>query len=200
MSSQTIGEQYDEIAGWWNEYHQDSNYGVAQVQRALSYTKKPQTALDIGCGSGGRLMRCLEVRGLEVTGIDVSKEMVRLAQSNHPQSNLIQADIETWDTETRFDFILAWDSLLHLPLCSQEQVLSKICGLLNPDGVLIHSFGDAVGDERLDDWKGQKFSYSSIGIAKNLEILRENGLTSLHLELDQFPEPHVYSIAVKAIR
>jgi len=48
-----IGEKYDAIASWWNAYHLDSDYGVAQVEKALGFIKNSQSALDVGCGSGG---------------------------------------------------------------------------------------------------------------------------------------------------
>lgn len=199
MSSSSIGQKYDKIASWWNEYHLDSDYGLAQFEKALSYSINSRTALDVGCGSGGRFIRRLEKCGFGVTGLDTSKEMIALARRNHPESNFVQAEIQDWETEKTFDFILAWDSLFHLPLKAQHPVLSKLCRLLNPDGVLIHSFGDAIGQHK-DEWRGQEFPYSSIGIAQNIDIMRESGLTVLHLELDQFPESHVCSIAVKAVR
>lgn len=195
-----IGEKYDAIASWWNAYHLDSDYGVAQVERALGFAKHARTALDVGCGSGGRFIRRLEARGFDVTGVDASAEMIRLAKGNHPKCDFVQCDIQHWETDKTFDFILAWDCLFHLPLAAQKPVLSKLCRLLKKDGVLIHSFGDAIGDEHVDQWRGQEFRYSSIGISQNIEVMRENGLSLLHLELDQFPESHVYSIATKALK
>ena len=200
MDSISIGEKYDKIASWWNEHHLDSDYGVAQVEKALAFTTHTETALDVGCGSGGRFIRRLESRGFKVTGVDASQEMIRLAKTNHPNSNFIQTDIQLWETDETFDFILAWDCLFHLPLRAQKPVLSKLCRRLKDGGVLIHSFGDATGDEHVDQWRGQEFQYSSIGISQNIQVMKDNGLSLLHLELDQFPESHVYSIAIKAVR
>ena len=72
MTSTSIGEQYDEIASWWNRYQLDSNYGVAHIEKALTYAKNEQAALDVGCGSGGRFIHRLESRGFNVTGVDAS--------------------------------------------------------------------------------------------------------------------------------
>ena len=195
-----IGEKYDAIASWWNARHLDSDYGVAQVEKALGFTKHAQSALDVGCGSGGRFIRRLEARGFEVTGVDASAEMIGLAKHNHPKCDFIKSEIQHWETDKTFDFILAWDCLFHLPLEAQKPVLSKLCRLLRKGGVLIHSFGDAIGDDTVDQWRGQEFRYSSIGISQNIEVMRDNGLSLLHLEFDQFPESHVYSISTKALR
>lgn len=200
MSAVTIGEQYDKIASWWNERHLTSDYGVAQVEKALSLSNQFETALDVGCGSGGRFIRRLESRGFQVTGVDASKEMIRLARVNHPNSDFIQSDIQVWDTDKMFDFIIAWDCLFHLPLKAQKPVLSKLCRVLKDGGILIHSFGDGMGDDVVDQWRGQEFRYSSIGITENIDVMKNNGLSLLHLELDQFPENHVYSISTKALR
>ena len=196
MNTPKIGEQYDEIASWWNDRHLDSGYGLSQVKRALAMASSHGKALDVGCGSGGRFVRLLQERGFEVTGIDASAEMINLAQKNHPDSVFIQGDICEWSSEEQFDFILVWDCLFHLPLNKQKPVLSKLCRMLSNGGILIHTFGDGIG-EHTDNWHGQEFRYSSIGISQNIEILHDNQLSLLHLELDQFPEKHVYIISKK---
>lgn len=197
MNTSDIGRQYDKLAAWWNDRHFASDYGVLQVKRALGFAPSGGAALDVGCGSGGRLVQRLQEGGFNVTGVDASAQMIGLARANHPDGAFIQSDISDWDTDARFDFILAWDCLFHLPLNMQKPVLSKLCGLLAGGGVLIHTFGDAVG-EHVDTWRGQAFHYSSIGIAQNIDVLRENGMSIRHLELDQFPEKHVYMISKKA--
>ena len=192
--SSEIGRQYDKIATWWNEYHIDSDYGVAQVEKAMAMSSLSGKALDVGCGSGGRFIRRLRESGFNVTGLDASANMIKLAQTNHPDCRFFVANIQSWDTDETFDFILAWDCLFHLPLDMQEPVLSKLCHMLAQGGTMIYTFGDAIGTHT-DKWRGQDFHYSSIGIAQNINILRDNDLSLRHLELDQFPESHVYAIA-----
>lgn len=196
MNPSLIGEKYDKIAAWWHERHENSDYGVGQIERAVSFRSEFGKALDVGCGSGGRIVRVLKKYGYEVTGLDVSVEMVRLASANHPQESFIHQDVCTWESTDRFDFIVAWDSIFHLPLANQRGVVKKLCRLLAEDGVLIYTFGNASG-EHTDKWQGDTFYYSSIGIDENVRVLMENGLTVLHLELDQYPEKHVCVICKK---
>lgn len=197
MTPPDIGHQYDEIAAWWNDRHGHSDYGVPQIKRALAFAPSTGKALDVGCGAGGRFVRRLRDQEFDVMGVDASSEMIKLAQANHPDVRFMAANIIDWDTDETFDFILAWDCLFHLPLNMQKPVLSKLCGMLSANGVLIHTFGDSEGGEHTDNWRGQTFLYSSIGIQQNIETLHENGLSLLHLELDQFPENHVYAISKK---
>lgn len=197
MKPSEIGSKYNRLASWWNERHFNSEYGVKQVENALAFVTGGGTALDVGCGSGGRLIRLMQNKGLSVTGLDVSEEMVRLASINHPQETFLHQDIVSFTTEAKFNFIIAWDSLFHLPIEQHSPVLTKLCDLLAQGGVIIYTFGDAIGSSE-DAWRGETLGYSSIGIQSNLQLLGENKVTCKHLELDQFPETHVYVIGVKA--
>lgn len=196
MEPSETGRKYDKIAWWWNDKHFDSLYGIQQVEKAIDYAPKGGKALDVGCGAGGRFVRLFQEKGFSVTGIDVSEEMIRLAKRNHTGHKFIHHDICTWETEEKFDFILAWDSIFHLPLEMQKHVVSKLCHILARNGILIFTFGNDVG-EHTDQWHDDTFYYSSIGINEYISILIDNGLIILHLELDQYPEKHVYAIAAK---
>lgn len=196
MTPTEVGTKYDKIARWWHEQHTDSGYGVAQFEKALGFTSQPGKVLDIGCGAGGRFVRILEKWGCSITGLDVSEEMLKLAHAHHPEHRFIQADICTWETDQRFDFIFAWDSIFHLPYEMHRPVISKMCRWLNPGGVVMYTLGNAVG-EHTDQWRGDTFYYSSVGINENVTVLIENGLSVVHLELDQFPERHAYLIATR---
>ncbi|BCR05006.1 hypothetical protein DESUT3_20750 [Desulfuromonas versatilis] len=196
MNPKLLGRKYDRIARWWHENHDNSSYGLAQVERALNFSVKRETALDVGCGAGGRVVRMLQNHGFNITGIDVSQEMIRLAREQHPSMTFLHQDICTWETDRHFDLIVAWDSIFHLPLEMQHPVVAKLCRLLSEGGVLIYSFGDAEGEHE-DCWQGDRFHYSSIGINGNLRVLMENGITCRHLELDQWPQKHAFLIGVK---
>ncbi|WP_018477416.1 class I SAM-dependent methyltransferase [Pontibacter roseus] len=197
MDPLELGKKYDKIAAWWQDQHIDSAYGVAQVERAIRYTQQKRSALDVGCGSGGRIIRKLLEAGFRVTGIDVSAEMLKLAREQHPEVTFQHDDICTWETETKYDLIIAWDSIFHLPLSSQASVVAKLCSLLQQNGILLYTFGNGYG-EHDSEWHNDTFHYSTIGINQNLKLLLENDCQCLHLELDQHPdEKHVYVIARK---
>jgi len=199
MDPRVLGEKYDKIAQWWNDRHINSSYGVEQFEKAVSYASEGGTALDVGCGAGGRFVRILQSKGYKITGLDVSEEMVRLARVNHPKENFIHQDICSWETSKKFNFIVAWDSIFHLPFDMHKPVVTKLCQLLDDDGVLIYTFGDGTGGGT-SEWRGDNFYHSTIGIIENVQILMDNGLSLMHLELDQYPETHVYAVAKKRLR
>jgi len=196
MNPTVLGKKYDKLACWWHDQHDDGDYGVKQFEKAVNFRVGGGKALDVGCGTGGRFVRILQKKGYRITGLDVSSEMIKLASDNHPGECFIHQDICTWEARDKFDLIVAWDSIFHLPFHEQEAVVSKLCRLVNEDGVLIYTFGNANG-EHTDEWHGDSYYYSSIGINENIRLLIENGLSVLHLELDQYPEKHVYVIAKK---
>ena len=196
MEPRILGEKYDKIAQWWHDRHYDSQYGIPAFQKALRFLEPNGEALDVGCGAGGRFIRLLEAKHIEVTGIDVSKEMIALARLNHPKQHFQVEDITIWETERKFDFIFAWDSIFHLPFEQHEPVLKKLCHMLNKGGILFYTFGDDVG-HHTDTWHEDTFYYSSIGINGNCQLLIEQGMKLMHLELDQYPLNHVYLVARK---
>ena len=77
MEPQLLGTKYNKIAAWWNERHFDSEYGLKQVEKALSYATSSNHALDVGCGAGGRFVRLLQQKGFKVTGLDLSSRAIR---------------------------------------------------------------------------------------------------------------------------
>ncbi len=209
MTPEETARNYDKVAEYWNEQHLTSQYGLKQIERALEYCDNKIDALDVGCGSGGRVTNRLIESGFSIKGIDVSSKMLALAQSQHPEIDFEQADICKWETTQTFDFIIAWDSIFHLPMANQEPVVSKLCKYLKPDGILIYTFGDDHGEiedysfrddetgKQMGDLDNDLFGYGTIGINENIRVLNENNCKCMHLEIDQFPLKHVFVIAKK---
>ena len=146
MNPHLIGKKYDQLAKSWDKHHKSSEYGVKQIEQAIQFCVNKNKALDVGCGTGGRLIKLLKNNGFTVNGIDVSKQMIALAKQNHPSEQFDIADICHWETQDKFDFIMAWDSIFHLSLCMQKPVITKLCNLLSKNGVLIYTFGDVYGE------------------------------------------------------
>jgi len=208
MDPNVISQKYNKVADWWNERHLHSEYGMKQIRRAISYCDTKRMALDVGCGTGGRIVRELEKNGFEVEGFDVSQRMVELARSNHPQFIFEVDDITKSKRNGLYDLIIAWDSTFHLPETSQSIAVNNMCSMLEVGGVLIYTFGDFEGDfedNSFSDGQGGQygnleddaFGYGSLGITKNLELLVANGCKVMHLELDQYPDKHAYVVAKK---
>ncbi|MFQ3614732.1 MAG: class I SAM-dependent methyltransferase [Cyanobacteriota bacterium] len=165
MHPEDTAVRYNRIAHWWQIQHQDSLYGIPQLERAIQFTFKRQYALDIGCGSSGRLIKTLNQHGFQVEGLDISSEMISLAKQIHPELTFYQADICYWHPPNPYSLIVAWDSTFHLPLDMQEPVMKKLCDALEPDGVLMFTCGGGCKQSEISGtFQGQDFEYSTLGL------------------------------------
>jgi trans-aconitate methyltransferase len=124
--------------------------------------------------------------------------MIRLARERHPTVSFHHADIRTWETARRYDFITAWDSIWHVPLADQIPVIAKLCGFLEPGGVLLFTAGGLEEPSAVrDDPMGVPMYHATAGIPYILKTLNDAGCACRHLEYDQWPERHVVIVAQK---
>lgn len=190
------GKLYDQISAWWNDDESRLTAGVEFVRKALRFSAKEGRALDVGCGSGGRIITKLFDAGLSVTGIDVSEEQLKYARNRHPGLDFILADICEWQPLKQYDVVIAWDSIFHVPYSEQRGVVEKLCNALASGGVILFTAGGVDG-EITGQMHGQDFYYSSLAEGEYLKIMRENGCKCVLMERDQHPEEHVVFIGVK---
>ncbi|TFH74603.1 class I SAM-dependent methyltransferase [Gammaproteobacteria bacterium LSUCC0112] len=198
MDPKKIAEGYDQLAGHWASDAFPEGNGMAQHERAIAFLSEKRRALDVGCGSSGRFIDLLLSRGFNVEGVDISRQMLLLAQAKHPDVVFYHADICTWDIPGKYDFISAWDSIWHIPLSRQTDVMTKLVDALEPGGVLIFTTGGIDSpSEKADAFMGPDMYYSALGIPGLLALVSELGCICRHLEYDQYPEQHVYVIVQK---
>ena len=199
MTPAEIAQSYDQLADQWNSDAFPRENGIKQHERAVAFVKNRRCALDVGCGSSGRIIDLLQSHGFEVEGLDISHRMIELAKRRHPAVTFHHADICEWDVPKKYDLISAWDSIWHVPLSQQERVLKKLLNSLRPGGVCIFTMGGLDGpSEKVDSAMGPQMYYSVLGIPETLTLLSDADSVCRHLEYDQYPELHVYVVAQKA--
>jgi trans-aconitate methyltransferase len=199
MDPREIARNYDQLADRWNSDALLRNYGIRQHERAIAFVKEKRTALDVGCGSNGRIIGLLTSYGFSVEGLDLSTQMIELAKQRHPNVIFHHADICEWKFSRGYDLISAWDSIWHVPLANQEPVLIKIMQGLTPGGVCVFTTGGLdAPSEKVDSAMGPQMYYSALGIPKMLQLISETGCVCRHLEYDQYPELHLCVIAQRA--
>lgn len=201
MKSEETAQGYDKLASHWDGPEFNRNNGIAQHERALRFLDKKGRAIDIGCGSSGRIIDLLLTHGFETEGLDISPEMLRLVKAKHPEQRFHLADICNWKLPHQYDFISAWDSIWHAPLAQHEAILRKLCAGLNEGGILIFTTGGVdSAEERSNPCLGQPLYHAALGIPAVVKVISDSGCICRHLEYDQFPELHVYLIAQKVIQ
>jgi SAM-dependent methyltransferase len=200
MKPTEIAAIYDALADHWASDRFPADNGIEQHKKAIAFSTGSGVALNIGCGSSGRIEKLLLKAGFSVHAIDISERMLALARPRCEQATYEYADITTWCFPHRYDFITAWDSIWHLGIEGQKPVLRKIAEGLKEGGIFIFTTG-AVDQptEHTDTCMGQKLFYGVLGIPGLLALLQDCGLILRHFEYDQYPEKHLYLVVQKAL-
>lgn len=136
---------YDARADYWDRMP-FANFLPAAIVRA-HHPGSGFRALDIGSGTGV-LAAWLAQNGYEVLCLDPSNEMVRRTRALGLPTE--QKTIQEFSSTTKFDLILAILSLIHVPKKEMPAQISKIAGMLQPQGVfalaMIAGHGEGLGE------------------------------------------------------
>lgn len=201
METRQTAANYDKLAHHWAgaDGPGKSKNGLEQHERAIRLSRGSGHAIDIGCGSSGRIIDLLLSRGFKVEGLDFSTEMLALAKKKHPQVLFHHADICAWEPPRKYEFISAWDSIWHVPLDLHAAVLGKLCATLTPGGILIFTSAAVdVPGTVTNPFLGLPLYHASLGVPELLSLIDKFGCVCRHLEQDQFPEKHLYIIVQKS--
>jgi 2-polyprenyl-3-methyl-5-hydroxy-6-metoxy-1,4-benzoquinol methylase len=107
----------------------------------LANPSKTDTILDVGCGRG-ELAYALLLSGARVVALDYSSDAVSIGKKTFqsisgPNLEYIAADVVTYNTDKKFDIIIASDIVEHIEEKTLKELLMKISSLLKKDGKLI---------------------------------------------------------------
>lgn len=131
--------------------------------------------LDVGCGSGWPFGAALLDRGFRVTGLDASTALIAHARDTLPVGDWSVGDMRRALPDGRFDAVLAWHSLFHLPPEDQRQVLPKLAARVAGGGRLMFTSGPAHG-EAIGEWRGEPLYHGSLDPGAYRDLLAETGL------------------------
>jgi SAM-dependent methyltransferase len=125
--------------------------------------------LDAGCGNGLPVALALSER-FAVTGIDLSPVQVERARALVPGATFECADMSTAAFPAgSFEAIVAFYSIINVPLAEQPQLLRRFADWLVPGGWLLAVVGRDPWTGIEDDWrgvKGARMYYSHTHVAK----------------------------------
>jgi SAM-dependent methyltransferase len=140
--------------------------------------------LDLGCGNGIPAARWLASRGFRVYGIDFSSVMIERARTLVPEATFECTDMTSLDLPpASLDAVVAFYSLIHVPVEEQPELLARIASWLRPAGyaMLVVGVGAWTGTE--DDWLGAMMYWSHADRETYLAWLTEAGFL---VEWDRF--------------
>jgi predicted TPR repeat methyltransferase len=112
--------------------------------------------LELGCG-GGSLLKALRQTGWQghYCGVDISEAAIRGASQFEKSANSswIVSDIESFDSNLRWDAIALIESVYYVKIDEVAKVLNRAMGMLNAGGYLVlrihdlskhHNYVDAI--------------------------------------------------------
>lgn len=133
----------------------------AWVERFAAMLDPGAAVLDVGCGSGRPIARCLADSGYAVTGVDSSPEMIALFRSNLPGAAAEVADMRSLDLGRRFGGVIAWDSFFHLVPDEQRLAFAVFRDHAQPGAPLLFTTGPAAG-ESIGTLEGDALYHASL--------------------------------------
>jgi SAM-dependent methyltransferase len=132
---------------------EQSGYGH-WLRRLESRIAPGARVLDLGCGNGVPVAREL-ARRHAVTGVDLSPVQVARARALVPGAAFVCADMtEAAFAAASFDAVVAFYSLINVPVSRQPALVERVTGWLAPGGWLLATVGRVArtGIER--DFRG----------------------------------------------
>ena len=134
-------------------------------------------------------------KGFEVTGVDASKELLKIATKRSPGMKQLYGDIRTISIKDKYDGIIEWWCLFHLPREDQLKMISRFSHWLKPGGILEFSTGNSHYEGSSSAMLNQELYYYSCDPSLYEKALNDNGFILLLRESDQ--DQHLVWIAKK---
>lgn len=179
-------ESYNKIIDNWVRVRSSSTVNKPIVDFAEKVEPKGKI-LDIGCGTGLPIAKYLSGHNFNVTGIDASDKMIAVAKSNEIRNaHFCTYDFFEFESDEKYNGIIAWDSLFHFPKERQKEIYGKIYNLLAPGGFFLFTHGKEE-DEHVDEMFGEPFYYSCLSKDFVLDLIKKIGF-ELKYSIEHFIE------------
>jgi len=173
---------YDRIAEQWIRERMILEREKPYLEEFAALLPRGAHVLDLGCGAG-ILSRCLLDRGCAVTGVDASTVQLRFARVRCPEAEFITADMLELSLTTRYQGLVAWDSVFHIPRGRHLTLFCRMHGWLEDGAPMLLSLGGSE-DEFTAPMFGVDFFYSGYAPETSVGLLREAGFEVIRAEID----------------
>lgn len=171
---------YDTVSHAYRGDEEDASCAPyhAWLDEVLPLERRGARVLDLGCGNGVPVARRL-AREYAVTGVDLSPVQIERARRNVPGADFRCQDMTGLEFPAGyFDLILAFYSIIHVPLAEQPGLLRKIAAWLRPGGRFLATLGAGEWTGTEENWLGAggTMYWSHTGADTYLRWLAEAGL------------------------
>jgi cyclopropane fatty-acyl-phospholipid synthase-like methyltransferase len=175
----TVESGYDRVAERYLATKNPEDPLALEALEDLASLLPPEAAvLDLGCGAGIPVTHLLSDKGFTITGVDISAGQLNLARQNFPKGTFIKADMAEVTFEPgRFDTVIAFYSIIHVPRTEHPALLERVHRWLEPGGMFLATMTVADYEGRDEDWEGwgAPMVWSHYDSETNVALLREAG-------------------------
>ena len=146
MKNKMKGEYYKtkESAAEYIRLAKDVNGGEL-IEKLKEFLPSNSIVLEIGSGPGSDWNILNE--DYEVVGSDNSKEFLCHLVSKHPAGRFLELDAITLNTDDKFDGLYSNKVMHHLKDNELIDSIKRQYEILNPNGIICHSFWNGEGSE-----------------------------------------------------
>ncbi|CAD0007034.1 class I SAM-dependent DNA methyltransferase [Flavobacterium chungangense] len=182
----TNKDSYNKIINSWINARNNTIVNKPIIDFA-DYINSKGTILDIGCGTGMPIAKYLSDRNFSITGVDLSAKMIEAAKSVGINNVVFCiCDFFDFDSDEKFNGVIAWDSLFHFPKERQIEIYNKVYQLLAPGGYFLFTHGKKE-DEHIDKMFGEQFYYSCLSKDFVLSLMKDLGFDIVY-SIENFVE------------
>lgn len=172
-----VRRAYDEVAETYAAERSDEGPGMAILSAFLDSLSRSARLLDVGCGNGQPVLAGLP-KDIEAVGLDFSGAQLRLARATVPDCVLVHGEMTDLPFEDgSFDALVAYWSLIHLPLDHHSDAIAEFARVLRPGGraLVCEGTDEWVGSN--PDWldSGTEMAWGMAGAEATAEQLRDAG-------------------------
>ncbi|MCH9658158.1 class I SAM-dependent methyltransferase [archaeon] len=166
---------FDTVNGVEQYIKMAEGYDGAELIKILQkYLPENSTVLEIGIGPG-KDMDILK-KSYAVTGSDNSQVFLDKYRKTHQDIDLLLLDAVTMETDRKFDCIYSNKVLHHLTKENLKKSFQRQKEMLNPNGILFHSFWKG---NKVEEMEGLLFTYYEM---EDLKKMTESNFDMLAME------------------
>lgn len=143
-----VADQYLELAANVTESHPRRD----RVEALLLRLPEAADVLEIGCGAGLPVARCIADAGHRYTGVDISDRQIELARQHVPEGVFVVEDVTNLSfPSSRFDAIVMLYAITHIPVRRWPELIGLMHDWLRPAGLLLVNAPDHASPGWLEE-------------------------------------------------
>lgn len=102
---------------------------VPQISKSIVETFRPESVIDVGCGSGALLVALRKLGVRRLLGLDSADAGLDIARARGLDIRKFDIIVERWSSKDRFDLVVSMETAEHLPEIAADRYVELLCSL-----------------------------------------------------------------------